>query len=106
MFSLWRASLGILAGLLSTIAFVSAAVSSETDYPKQSIRILVPYAAGGSTDAIARLVAKELTTELGQPFFVENKPGAGGVIAHDQASKAEPDGTTLLFSAAGPLTVT
>ncbi len=80
--------------------------ASDAAYPKQPIRIIVPYAAGGSTDAIARLVAKELTDELGQSFYVENKPGAGGILAHDLQSKAPADGSTLLFSAAGPLTVT
>lgn len=93
------------------VALFAAATSpsfgaSEVAYPKQPIRIIVPYAAGGSTDAIARLVAKELTDELGQSFYVENKPGAAGVLAHDMQSKAPTDGSTLLFSSAGPLTVT
>jgi tripartite-type tricarboxylate transporter receptor subunit TctC len=84
------------------------ASGSEIDpgYPTKQVRIIVPYAAGGSTDAIARLVAKALTDELGQSFYIENKPGAGGVIAHEMVSKSAPDGLTLLFSAAGPLTVT
>ncbi|MDE5444339.1 hypothetical protein GWG65_23390 [Bradyrhizobium sp. CSA207] len=80
--------------------------ANEQGYPHKPVRIIVPYAAGGSTDAIARLVAKELTDELGQTFYIENKPGAGGVLAHDFVSKAPIDGSTLLFSAAGPLTVT
>lgn len=103
----WRGSLRVAtAALLLTAGLAAPAAAQDTDYPKQPVKILVPYAAGGSTDVIARLVAKELTAELGQPFFVENKPGAGGMIAHEQASNAAPDGATLLFSAAGPLTVT
>src|ERR1700731_1266706 len=82
------------------------AKGSAQNYPQQPTRIVVPYPAGGSTDGIARLVAKELTEQLGQTFFVENRPGAGGVIAHELVSKAPLDGSTLLFSAAGPLTVT
>jgi tripartite-type tricarboxylate transporter receptor subunit TctC len=98
------------ASLLLTVMFAVAPSLSysanEPSYPQKPVRIIVPYAAGGSTDAIARLVAKELTDELGQAFYIENRPGAGGVIAHDVVSKAPPEGSILLFSAAGPLTVT
>jgi tripartite-type tricarboxylate transporter receptor subunit TctC len=99
---------GCIAALTACLVATSVVAFAEegSSYPLHPIRIVVPYAAGGSTDAIARLVAKELTDELGQSFYVENKPGAGGVIAHDFVSKAPPDGSTLLFSAAGPLTVT
>lgn len=82
-----------------------AGASADT-YPKSPVRIIVPYAAGGSTDSIARLVAKELSEQLGQSFYVENRPGAGGIIAHEMISKVPLDGSTLLFSAAGPLVVT
>lgn len=90
------------------IADMVPASGGEVDstYPNKQVRIVVPYAAGGSTDAIARLVAKALTDELGQSFYIENKPGAGGIIAHEMVSKSQPDGMTMLFSAAGPLTVT
>lgn len=83
-----------------------AASASADGYPKGPVRVIVPYAAGGSTDAIGRLVAKELSEQLGQSFYVENRPGAGGIIAHEMISKVPLDGSTLLFSAAGPLTVT
>lgn len=106
MFGLANTRLCALLAVLFAAAISPSFGADEVAYPKQPIRILVPYAAGGSTDAIARLVAKELTDELGQTFYVENKPGAGGILAHDIQSKVPPDGSTLLFSSAGPLTVT
>jgi tripartite-type tricarboxylate transporter receptor subunit TctC len=65
----------------------------------------VPYAAGGSTDLTARLIAKSLSNALGQSVIVDNRAGAGGTIGHDIVAKAAPDGYTILFSAAGPLVV-
>ncbi len=106
MFGLANTRLCALLAVLFAAAISPSFGADEAAYPKQPIRILVPYAAGGSTDAIARLVAKELSDELGQTFYVENKPGAGGILAHEIASKAPADGSTLLFSSAGPLTVT
>ena len=67
--------------------------------------MIVPYAAGGSTDLTARLIAKSLSISLGQPVIVDNKAGAGGTIGQDVVAKAAPDGYTILFSAAGPLVV-
>src|SRR4051812_40258173 len=95
--------LGRVASLLIVLLAGGAAAQS---YPTKPVRVIVPYAAGGSTDSTARLVAKELQEASGQPFVVENRPGAGGTIGHDLVAKASPDGATLLFSAAGPLTVT
>jgi len=74
-------------------------------YPNRPIKLVVPYAPGGGTDITARLVAKILSASLNQAVLVENKAGAGGTIGQDFVSKATPDGYTLLFSAAGPLTV-
>lgn len=107
MFSVFRtAATMVLAIMTFALAPSFKSSANEQNYPQRPVRIIVPYSAGGSTDAIARLVAKELGDELGQAFFIENKPGAGGVIAHEFVSKAVADGSTLLFSAAGPLTVT
>ncbi len=98
----------VLAASLGTIGLMSAlAPSAEAQtYPARAVRVVVPYAAAGSTDSTARLIAQALSARLGQQFVVENRPGAGGTIGHEAVAKAAPDGYTLLFSAAGPLAVT
>ncbi|MCC6193118.1 MAG: tripartite tricarboxylate transporter substrate binding protein [Burkholderiales bacterium] len=68
------------------------------DYPNRTIKMLVPFAPGGSTDMVARIVAVKLATRLGQPVVVENRPGAGTAIAMQAVARAVPDGYTLLFS--------
>jgi tripartite-type tricarboxylate transporter receptor subunit TctC len=73
--------------------------SAHAAYPDKPVRIVVGFSAGGTTDVIARIMAKELTESLGQSFVVENKPGAGSNIATDQVKRADPDGYTLLFVA-------
>ena len=65
------------------------------DYPEQPVTIIVPFAAGGNTDAFARLVGQELDTAMGQRFLVENKAGAGGNLGVGQLARATPDGYTL-----------
>jgi tripartite-type tricarboxylate transporter receptor subunit TctC len=81
------------AGLVMT----SAAVAQEK-YPARAIRLVVPFAAGSGTDAVARLTGKQLSTALGQPVIIDNKPGANGVIAADAVAKAAPDGYTLFMT--------
>lgn len=71
-------------------------------YPSRPIRLIVPYAAGGSTDQLARVIQQPLADALGQPVIVENKPGAGGTIGVDAVVRAEPDGHTLVFGNTGP----
>lgn len=94
--SVRRASLVLLGGL----AFASAAtVSAQGNYPDKAVRIVVGFSAGGTTDVVARLLAKELTEELGQSFIVENKPGAGSNIAAEYVVRAPADGYVLLMMA-------
>lgn len=70
---------------------------AQADYPNKPVRIVVPYAAGGGTDAIARVVAKAMTTHLGQTVLVDNKPGSGTAIGAGEVARAAPDGYTLLW---------
>lgn len=99
---------GLLASTLGLVCLLSAFAQPTLaqTYPAKTVRVVVPYAAAGSTDSTARLISQALSTRLGQQFVVENRPGAGGTIGHEAVAKAAPDGYTLLFSAAGPLTVT
>ncbi len=96
----------VLAAGIALATAAGTSVAWAQDYPARSIRMIVPYAVGGSTDATARLVAKSLSARLGQQVVVENRAGAGGSLGHELAANAPADGYTLLFSAAGPLTVT
>ena len=81
------------------LAVCAMGASAEANYPTKPVRVVVGFSAGGPTDIVARIMAKELTTALGQSFVVGNKPGAGSNIATDMVAAAPPDGYTLLFVA-------
>jgi len=78
---------------------------AQQKYPTRSIRLLVPYAAGGGTDAIARLVANGVSEKIGQTMVIENNGAAGGNVATQQAAGAAPDGYTVLMANQGPMVV-
>ena len=88
---------------LAFAIFIAPALAQ--DYPAKTIAIVVPLAAGGGTDLLARVLAAKLRDRLGQPVIVENRPGAAGNIGADAVFKAAPDGYTLLFTQPGPLVV-
>jgi tripartite-type tricarboxylate transporter receptor subunit TctC len=71
--------------------------ASALEYPSRPVRIVVGFTAGGSQDPIARLIGQSLSERLGQPFIIENRPGAGGNIATEAVVRATPDGYTLLL---------
>src|SRR3546814_10508750 len=72
---------------------------AQDAYPSQPVKLVVPYSAGGGTDGVARILAKELRDVLNQSVIVENKPGAGATIGHDYVARSKPDGYTLIVSA-------
>ena len=95
-----RAALGLMASAALSAALPALA---QEKYPTRPITFLVPFPPGGPTDAMARILAAELTKELGQSVIVENKAGAGGNIGTRQVAKAKPDGYTILLTINGPI---
>jgi tripartite-type tricarboxylate transporter receptor subunit TctC len=86
-------------------ALALPAARAQQAWPSKPIRFIVPFAPGGTSEIVARSVALELTKQLGQSVFVENKPGAGGVIAMQEVAKSPPDGHTIILGHVGTLAV-
>lgn len=84
--------------ILGIFSLLAATTSLAETYPSKPIRIILPWAAGGPTDVIARIVADKLSAEVKQPVIVDNKPGANGIIGTTQVARAPADGYTLLFA--------
>src|SRR5690606_34287106 len=82
----------------TAVIFGSVPAFADTSWPEQTVRLIVPYPAGGGTDFTARLVANELSKMTGQDFIVENKTGAAGTIGAQTVAKAAPDGYTMLIA--------
>ena len=82
------------------VLLMAGCYAAETTYPSRSIRLLVPFAPGGTIDAYARVLARQVESQLGQPIVIDNRPGANGIVAADTVAKAAPDGYTLLNNAA------
>lgn len=96
----WRRYLSAIpAGGLGLLLFAGFSVpaSAQTDYPTRSVRVVVPFPAGGTTDMLARLITQKMGESMGQTFVVENVGGAGGSIGAEQIARAAPDGYSLLF---------
>ena len=93
----WEGRLKIRAAILAAAAFAASPLQAQT-WPSRTITLVVPFAAGGGTDAIGRVIAEKLAARLGQPVVVENKAGAASAIGTAYVGKASPDGYTLLMT--------
>src|SRR3954451_24116236 len=84
--------------VISLISILFATALAAQDYPAKPVKFIVGFGAGGPTDVVARIVAQDLTTQMGQAFLVENRPGANAIIATEFVARSAPDGYTMLFS--------
>jgi tripartite-type tricarboxylate transporter receptor subunit TctC len=91
----------LFAVFAAAVTFGAPAASNAQAYPNRPITLVVPFPAGGPSDALARAIAKPMSQKLGQPILIENAAGAGGVIGTTRVAKAEPDGYTLGFGTIG-----
>ena len=90
---------------LAVVALATTAQAQEQNYPNRPVHILAAAAPGGNPDVLARLLSQRLSDILGQPFVVENVPGAGGILAAKRIADAAPDGYTLMLNDSGALAI-
>src|SRR5687768_15488232 len=95
----------VLLALALSAAAGTAHAQPSAAYPVKPVRAIVPFGPGGATDFVARIVAPKLSQELGQSFVVENRAGAAGTIGVEIASRAAPDGYTVLFGNVGSMAI-
>jgi tripartite-type tricarboxylate transporter receptor subunit TctC len=98
-------AISIAVAAIASSAFATAHAAAQDNYPSKPIRLVVPFTPGGSTDILARLVAKQITDSFGQQCIIDNRPGAGGTIGMEIAARAAPDGYTLVMGHIGTLAV-
>jgi tripartite-type tricarboxylate transporter receptor subunit TctC len=92
--------------ILLTLAFCACAAAAVAQpYPNRAIRLVVPFAPGGSTDTLARIVGQRMTESMGQPVIIDNRPSAGGTTGSDLVAKAQPDGYTLLIGSIATMAI-
>ena len=103
-----RIRIRMLRGLAATTLALAAApwaLAQAPKYPAQPVKVVVPFAPGGATDIIARLLAERLTQRLGQPFVVDNRPGANGALAVSEVTRSAADGHTVLVTSNSPIVI-
>src|ERR1700680_4977593 len=94
-----------IAALTLLMGALTSASATAQDFPSRPLHFVVPYAAGGSGDLLARLLASKLASMWGQQVVIDNRPGGGGLIGTEFAARSEPDGYTLYLATDGPLTI-
>jgi tripartite-type tricarboxylate transporter receptor subunit TctC len=100
-----RTSSRRLAWVLALAAALAAGGTRADDYPSRPIRLVVPYAAGGGADSVARIIAKRVSETIGQTIVIENRGGAGSIIGTELVNRSDPDGYTLLLGQSGPISI-
>jgi tripartite-type tricarboxylate transporter receptor subunit TctC len=100
-----RTNSRLLALVLALVPALAAGTARADDYPSRPIRLIVPYAAGGGADSVARIVAKRVGETIGQTIVIENRGGAGSIIGTELVNKSDPDGYTLLLGQSGPISI-
>src|SRR5215218_4148599 len=87
---------------LAAMLALAASVATAQSFPDRPLRFVIPFAAGGGSDVMARVIAEPLTQRLGQPVIIDNKPGGNATIGADLVAKSPPDGYTWLHTSPGP----
>src|SRR4051812_38887211 len=98
-----RTLAALFAALACSLSWFGPAAAQP--YPSRPVKVVVPWPPGQATDIAARMVAQKLQESLGQPFVVDNRPGAGGSLGTDIALRSAPDGYTLLAASSGPVSI-
>jgi tripartite-type tricarboxylate transporter receptor subunit TctC len=98
-------SKSLAAAIVTFTAFTAPALAQQTAWPERTVRLIVPFAAGGPSDIIARVLGQKMSERLGQTFVIDNRGGAGGVTGIDAVAKSAPDGYTIGLSSAGALAI-
>ncbi|MFC5522908.1 Bug family tripartite tricarboxylate transporter substrate binding protein [Polaromonas jejuensis] len=92
-----------LCAAASVVALCAGTATQAQTYPSKPIKMVVPFAAGGATDVLARVIGQKMAASMGQPVIIDNKPGAAGIIGTDAVAKAAPDGHTMVLSLSNSL---
>ena len=95
--SLWKRRTALALALMATSALALGGEARAQEFPDRPVTLVVPFAAGGSTDVVARIIGQKMSDDLGQQVVVENVAGAGGNLGADRVARAEPDGYTILM---------
>src|SRR3954469_8314693 len=90
---------------IAVLGWLACSLAAAQSYPNRAVKVVVPWPPGQATDIAARVVAERLQHSFGQPFVIDNRPGAGGSIGTDAVVKSAPDGYTLLAASSGPISI-